>query len=246
VKPASELAAAARLTLGVRNAISVSQKMETGASGIFAAGDCVETWHRILGQPAYIPLGTTAHKQGVVAGENAVGGDRQFAGTLGTQAVKVFDLIAARTGLRDAEAEAGGFAPLTVQSAFWDHKAYYPHAQELHIRVTGDRRTGRLLGAQMIGHRSSEVSKRIDIFAGALFHQSRVQDLDDLDLSYTPPLSSPWDPVQMSAQAWVRAAATHSSSTYASPNNEKGHSDEAGPICVHSQCRAVPNGCRAF
>jgi NADPH-dependent 2,4-dienoyl-CoA reductase/sulfur reductase-like enzyme len=131
-----------------------------------------------------------------------LGGKREFQGSLGTQVVKVFNRVAARTGLRDAEAVEAGFAPMTVAFTSWDHKAYYPGAKELHIRVTGDRPSGRLLGAQIVGHRDSEVSKRIDVFATALFHAMRAAELCDLDLSYTPPLSSPWDPVQMAAMRW--------------------------------------------
>jgi NADPH-dependent 2,4-dienoyl-CoA reductase/sulfur reductase-like enzyme len=82
--------------------------METGLPDVYAAGDCVETWHRVLQKYAWLPLGTTAHKQGRVAGENAVGGDAEFAGALGTRVVKVFDLVIARTGLFDHEAEAAG------------------------------------------------------------------------------------------------------------------------------------------
>jgi NADPH-dependent 2,4-dienoyl-CoA reductase/sulfur reductase-like enzyme len=203
VQPQTEVAQAADIATGERQAIRVTRAMETNVPDIFATGDCVETWHRLLQAPTYLPLGTTAHKQGRIAGENAVGGHREFAGTLGTQVVKVFDTAVARTGLRDAEAAMAGFDPLTVESRSWDHKVYYPGAHELHIRVTGDRKTGRLLGAQMVGHYQAEVAKRIDIFATALFHGMRVDDLSDLDLSYTPPVSSPWDPVQISAQAWV-------------------------------------------
>ena len=88
--------------------------MRTNLPDVLAAGDCVETWHRLLGEPTYLPLGTTAHKQGRVAGETAVGGDREFAGSLGTQVVKVFELAVARTGLRDQEAAAAGLDPLTI------------------------------------------------------------------------------------------------------------------------------------
>ena len=158
---------------------------------VFAAGDCVETWHRLLNCYTYLPLGTTAHKQGRIAGENAIGGSRAFAGSLGTQVVKVFDLVVARTGLNDAEARQAGLDPLTVEEKVWDHKVYYPGAKHLHIQVCGDRRTGKLLGAQMAGHIDAEVSKRVDIFASALFHGMLVEDLNDLDLSYTPPLSAP-------------------------------------------------------
>ena len=105
--------------------------------------------------------------------------------------VKVFELAAARTGLRDNEAEAAGFNPLTIETSVWNHKAYYPGAQKLTLRVTGDTNTGKLLGAQIVASRHSEVAKRIDTFAAALFHGMLVEDLSDLDLSYTPPLSSP-------------------------------------------------------
>jgi NADPH-dependent 2,4-dienoyl-CoA reductase/sulfur reductase-like enzyme len=85
-----------------------------------------------------------------------------------------------------------------------DHKAYYPGAHPLWLRITGDRTTGRLLGAQVVGDHRAQVAKRIDIPATALFHQMTVEGLSDLDLSYTPPFGSPWDAVQMAAQAWVR------------------------------------------
>lgn len=204
VKPASQLAAKAGISTGQKGAIQVDASMQTNISGIYAAGDCVETWHRVLQQYKYLPLGTTSHKQGRVAGENAVGGNRHFAGCVGTQVVKVFDLAAARTGLLDHEARAAGFNPLTVETLAWDHKAYYPGAHEMRIRVTGDADTGKLLGAQIVGHWRSEVAKRIDIFAAALFHGMSMEDFSDLDLSYTPPLSSPWEPVQTATQAWCR------------------------------------------
>ncbi len=204
VRPDARLAAAAGIETGRWGAIRVNRAMETNVPHITAAGDCVETYHRLLERYVYLPLGSTAHKQGRVAGENAVGGQATFAGTLGTQVVKVFDRVAARTGLRDAEAREAGFDPLTVQVETWDHKVYYPGAHTLHLRVTGDRRTGRLLGAQIVGHRAAEVSKRVDLFAAALFNGMTVEALSDIDLSYTPPLSTPWDAVQMAAQEWAR------------------------------------------
>ena len=203
-RPNSKLALSAGVEIGLRGAIKVDRFMRTSVPDIFAAGDCVETWHRLLNSYTYMPLGTTAHKQGRVAGENAVGGSREFQGSLGTQAVKIFDLVAARTGLRDSEAVLAGLDPVTVEFEAWDHKAYYPGAEKLYIRLTGDRARKGLLGAQMLGHKHSEVSKRIDVFASAIYNRMRIDELNDLDLSYTPPLSSPWDPVQMSAQAWSR------------------------------------------
>jgi NADPH-dependent 2,4-dienoyl-CoA reductase/sulfur reductase-like enzyme len=205
VEPNSELARDAGIPLGVRSAIKVDRQMRTSAPDVFAAGDCVETWHRLLRRPSYMPLGTTAHKQGRIAGENAVGGAREFQGALGTQVVKVFTLAAARTGLRDDDARAGGFDPVTVESEPWDHKVYYPGAKKLHMRVTGDRSTGRLLGAQIVGPYDASIAKRIDIYATALFHGMSVHGMDDLDLSYTPPLGAPWDAVQEATQKWVSA-----------------------------------------
>ena len=118
----------------------------------------------------YLPLGTTAHKQGRCAGENAVGGHRDFAGSMGTQVVKIFDLVVARTGLRQDEAVREGYSAYTTETTSFDHKAYYPGAKQLRIRVTGDSQTGRLLGAQVLGSCGAEISKRVDIFATALFH----------------------------------------------------------------------------
>ena len=207
VRPDTALAASAGATLGVRGAIAVDRGMRTNLPDVFAAGDCVVTWHRLLGD-TYLPLGTTAHKQGRVAGENALGGTREFAGSLGTQVVKIFHQAAARTGLRDHEADAAGYDPVTVQSEADDHKAYYPGSHRITMRFTGDRTTGRLLSVQLFGHRHAEIAKRIDIAATAIFHNMTVDGLSDLDLSYTPPLGSPWDAIQMGAQAWLRAA-TH-------------------------------------
>ena len=208
VRPETALAAEAGARLGVRGAIAVDPGMRTGLPDIFAAGDCIITHHRLLGA-TYLPLGTTAHKQGRVAGENALGGNRQFAGSLGTQVVKVFDQAAARTGLRDHEARPAGFDPITVESTADDHKAYYPGSHRITMRVTGDRATGRLLGLQLFGHKHAEIAKRIDIAATAIFHGMTVDAVSDLDLSYTPPLGSPWDAVQMGTQAWTRATQQH-------------------------------------
>jgi NADPH-dependent 2,4-dienoyl-CoA reductase/sulfur reductase-like enzyme len=202
VQPATSITQATGMRLGVAGAIRVTRGMETSVPGILAAGDCVETHHRLLPAPTYLPLGTTAHKQGRIAGENAVGGRAQFAGTVGTQAVKVFECVVARTGLLEAEARTAGYDPLTIELTTWDHKVYYPGAHALVVRLTGDFQSGLLLGAQLLGRWRDEVSKRVDIAASALYQGLRVDQLNELDLSYTPPLSSPWDPLQMAAQEW--------------------------------------------
>jgi NADPH-dependent 2,4-dienoyl-CoA reductase/sulfur reductase-like enzyme len=204
-RPETRLARSAGIEIGVKGAICVNRRMETSIPDIYAAGDCAETYHRLLGKNMYLPLGTTAHKQGRIAGENAGGGSGEYAGTMGTQSVKIFNLVAARTGLKDDEALREGLAPLSVDIETWDHKTYYPHAKKMMIRITGDRKTGRLLGAQIIGAYGTEVSKRIDTVAASIHNGMTMESLNDLDLSYTPPLSSPWDPVQMAAQAWSQA-----------------------------------------
>lgn len=204
VQPNSELGTQIGIPAGAGGALQVNRQMQTSLPGVYVAGDCGETWHHLLKRNMYLPLGTTAHKQGRVAGENMAGGSREFAGSLGTQVVKVFNLVIARTGLRESEAAREGFQATTVDITVSDHQAYYPGATPLRCRVTGDVKTGRLLGAQLIGTYGAEIAKRIDIFASALFNEMTVDQVSDLDLSYTPPLSSPWDPVQMACQAWSK------------------------------------------
>lgn len=201
VRPNTELLERAGASLGADRAVVVDERMRTGLPHVWAAGDGIVTHHRLLGV-TYLPLGTTSHKQGRIAGENAVGGDRAFAGSVGTQVVKVFDLVAARTGLRQHEAEAAGYAPATVAAVADDHKRYYPGAHPIRFRITGDTRDGRLLGAQLVGRRGTEVAKRVDTYATALWAGMTVEQLSELDLAYTPPLGSPWDAVQAATQAW--------------------------------------------
>src|SRR5580692_9861229 len=176
VRPDTSLAVSAGATLGAKGAIAVDRGMRTALPDVYAAGDCVATYHRLLGE-TYLPLGTTAHKQGRVAGENAFGGNREFAGSLGTQVVKIFDQAAARTGLRDHEAAAAGFDPVTIGAEADDHKAYYPGSHRIHMRFTGDRATGRLLGVQLLGHKDAGIAKRIDIAAAAIYSGLAVDEV---------------------------------------------------------------------
>ncbi|MBN8876846.1 MAG: FAD-dependent oxidoreductase [Sphingobacteriales bacterium] len=203
-KPAATLLKEQGIKLGIQGAYKVNRQMQSSIPDIFVAGDCGETWSCLLQDYAYMPLGTTAHKQGRVAGENMAGGRRSFQGSVGTQVVKVFDIVAGRTGFHDRDCEKHNIPSLTVESTHWDHKVYYPGAQRIVIRLTGNSQTGDLLGMQIIGPVTTEVSKRIDIAACAIQNHYSVEQLMDLDLSYTPPLSSPWDPVQMAAQAWLK------------------------------------------
>ena len=203
VRPDTGLAESAGAEVGVRGAIAVDRRMRTTVANVWAAGDCVHTYHRVLGRNVYLPLGSTAHKQGRVAGANAVGLDQVFGGSVGTQVVKIFDLVAARTGLREHEAIAHGLHPTSTTVHANDHKAYYPGARPISIKLTADTQTGQLLGAQLIGHRESAVAKRADIYATALHLGMSASEISDLDLSYTPPLGSPYDAVQVAAHEWT-------------------------------------------
>ncbi|MGK9148482.1 FAD-dependent oxidoreductase [Plantibacter flavus] len=203
VRPNTSLLTEAGASTGPGGAVVVDEQMRTGLPHVWAAGDGIVTHHRLLGV-TYLPLGTTSHKQGRVAGENAIGGNARFAGSLGTQVVKVFDLVAARTGLRDQEAVTAGYSPHSSTAIADDHKAYYPGATPISIRITGATDSGLLLGAQLVGTRGAEIAKRVDTYATALHHGMRIDAMSDLDLSYTPPLGSPWDAVQVATQAWSR------------------------------------------
>ncbi|HOK39747.1 MAG TPA: FAD-dependent oxidoreductase [bacterium] len=202
--PETTLAKSIGIETGIKNAIKVNTKLETNIPDIYAGGDCVESFNAITKKPVYIALGTTAHKHGRIIAENICGMNLEYPGTLGTQSIKLFDLVVARTGLNDAEAIAAGFQPQTISFETWDHKVYYPPAYKTKIRFTADKITKRILGCQILGNINAEISKRIDIIAVAIFKEVTVPEFIQMDLSYTPPLSSPWDPVQMAAQEWLK------------------------------------------
>ena len=205
VQPDTRLARDAGASVGVRGALMVDRQMRTGLPDIWAAGDCVETHQQLFDKPAYMPLGSTAHKQGRIAGENAIGGSAEFAGSLGTQVVKVFELAIAATGLRESVARAEGLDHADGRDNHRRSQGLLPGGAPAAPADRRRSRSGQLLGAQILGHVSSQVSKRIDTIAGAIYHRMTVAEVSDLDLSYTPPFSSPWDPVQIACQAWERA-----------------------------------------
>lgn len=202
----TDLLATAGARLGPGHAILVDDHLRTGLPDVYAAGDGVTTRHRLLGT-TYLPLGTTAHKQGRVAGANAVGFDTVFSGVIGTQVVKVFTLVAACTGLRDHDATASGHSLRSATITADDHKAYYQTARPITIRLTADVATEHLAGAQLVGSFGSEIAKRTDVLATAIYAGLTISEISDLDLSYTPPVAAPWDAIQQAAQFWE--AETH-------------------------------------
>ena len=202
VRPRARLAQEADLALGSGGAIAVNDYMETSAAGVYAAGDCADTLNLVSGRRTYVPLGTTANKQGRVAGENAAAGRARFPGIVGTAVAKVFGLEVARTGLSRKEAEDAGFrvAEATIRAAA---RARYLGGQDITVKLTADRGSGRLLGAQMVGPEG--VAKRIDVLATALHARMTAEQVYQLDLSYAPPFSTVWDPVLIAARQLLHA-----------------------------------------
>ena len=200
-EPEVALAEAAGIPLGASGAIAVDDRQRTPIEGVWSAGDCAEAVHRVSGQPVNFHLGTIANKQGKIAGTNIGGGDLRFPGVLGTAITKVHDIELARTGLTAAEASAAGFD--VVASTFQSTTAanYWPEASALTMKVTADRGSRRLLGAQIVGGPSS--GKRIDALAMAIWNEMTVDELVNVDLSYAPPFSGVREPVLIAARKAV-------------------------------------------
>ncbi|MBM4305899.1 MAG: dehydrogenase [Deltaproteobacteria bacterium] len=197
VRPRVDLARRAGLKIGETGAIWVNERMETSVEGIYAAGDCAETTHLITGKKAWVPLGSTANKQGRVAGVNLCGGHAVFPGVMGTAIFKVFDFNVAKTGLSMREAEKEGFHPIQAIVRGYDRAHYYPGGKESTLKVIADQKTGRVLGGQAIGEGPSD--KLIDILAMALHGKMTAQDLANVDLAYAPPYSPALSPVIVAA-----------------------------------------------
>jgi NADPH-dependent 2,4-dienoyl-CoA reductase/sulfur reductase-like enzyme len=199
VRPNGSLAEKAGLPVGTTGGVRTDRQMRVeGTDHVWAAGDCVETRHLITGQPVHVPLGTHANKQGRVAGINIGGGYATFPGVLGTAVTKVCDLEVGRTGLTSAEASKAGFAFVTASIESTSRAGYYPGTAPMTVKLIAERRTGRLLGAQIVG--LAESAKRIDALAIAVWNEMTVEEMTALDLSYAPPFSPVWDPVLIAAR----------------------------------------------
>jgi NADPH-dependent 2,4-dienoyl-CoA reductase/sulfur reductase-like enzyme len=201
-RPNVELAQAAGVSLGRTGAIATDATMRTNLPGIYAAGDCAEALHLVTQQPAYIPLGSTANKQGRVAGENAAGGKATFGGVTGTMVVRCFDRAAASTGLTVCQARAAGFSVTETTIRAKDISHYFPGAADIHVKLIADAGSDRLLGGQIVGTRT--VAKRVDVLATALYNRMTIAGLRELDLSYAPPFAPVWDPILVAANVAAR------------------------------------------
>ena len=198
IRPNSEIAREAGIALGRTGAINVNERMETNIPDIYAAGDCAEAYHLVLGRNVYIPLGTTANKQGRVAGENAAGGNVSFAGIVGTAVFKTFNLEVGRTGITEKEAKAEGIDYISNVIQHTSRAFYYPGSSNIKVKLVADRKTGLLLGAQMAGREG--VAKRIDVFATAITAKMSVREVGNLDLGYAPPFAPVYDPILIAAE----------------------------------------------
>jgi len=185
VRPNVKIARDARIAIGPTGAIKVDKRMETSVRDIFAAGDCAESIHLVSGMPCWFPLGSTANKQGRVAGAAIAGGKKTFPGVLGTAIVKVFDLALGRTGLNESESKEAGFNPLSVTVTTPVRPGYYPGGGEVTLKLTADMGTQKLLGAQVYG--DTTVDKVVDTVAAALTGKMTLSDLVNLDVCYSPP-----------------------------------------------------------
>ena len=203
VRPNVALAQAAGVALGETGAIATDARMRTNLPDVFAAGDCAEAYHRITGRGAYIPLGTTANKQGRVAGTNAGGGQAEFKGIVGTAITKVFDLYAALTGLSEKEAQALGYAVKSTLIKAGSRAHYYPDGRPMYVKLVVEEGSGRLLGGQIVGGEGA--GTRIDVLATALHQGMTVEELSELDLAYVPPMSPVWDPLLVAANVALKA-----------------------------------------
>jgi pyruvate/2-oxoglutarate dehydrogenase complex dihydrolipoamide dehydrogenase (E3) component/rhodanese-related sulfurtransferase len=197
IRPQVELARLTGLKIGETGAIWVNEKMETSAEGVYAAGDCAETTHLITGKRVWIPLGSTANKQGRVVGTNVCGGNATFPGVMGTTVFKTFEFNVAKTGLNMREAEKEGFLPVQAIVRGFDRAHYYPERKESTLKVIADKESGRILGGQGVGEGPSD--KFIDILAMALHGKMTCRELANVDLAYAPPFSPVLSPIIVAA-----------------------------------------------
>ncbi|MFD7923041.1 FAD-dependent oxidoreductase [Streptomyces sp. NPDC059740] len=206
VRPGTALAEAAGLPLGEYGGILTDQSMRVrGQEAVWAGGDCVEVLDLVSLRHRHIPLGTHANKHGQVIGANVAGGYATFPGVVGTAVSKVCDLEIARTGLLEREAAEAGLRVVTATVESTSRAGYFPGSSPMHVKLLAEHRTGRLLGAQIVGREGA--GKRVDIAAVALTAGMTVEGMTSLDLGYAPPFSPVWDPVLVAARKAAAAVA---------------------------------------
>ena len=201
-RPNTKLAADAGIELGAAGAIKVDEYLQTNIPGIYAAGDCAEAAQLVTGKKVYIPLGTTANKQGRIAGENAAGMNNSFEGIVGTAVTKIFDLEVARTGLSPLEAQREGLDHIVSTIKGRSRSSAYPAGKPITVTYVVEQTSGRLLGGQRAGLEG--VAHRIDTLAASLYSKMTVADVARLDLGYAPPFATVWDPILVAANVALK------------------------------------------
>ncbi|CAN5194915.1 FAD-dependent oxidoreductase [soil metagenome] len=202
VVPNSELAGDAGAELGSDGAIRVDCRQHTTLDGVWAAGDCCESFHRVSRRWVHIPLGTVANRQARVAGINIGGGYATFPGVVGTAVTRICSTEVGRTGLSESEAQSVGLDYVAVTIESTNKAGYFPGASPITVKMVAERGTGRVLGAQIVGREGA--AKRIDVVATAITAGMTVAEVIDLDLAYAPPFSPVWDPVVTAARQAAR------------------------------------------
>lgn len=198
VRPASRIAREAGLAVGRTGGIVVSPSLRTSDPDVYAVGDVIEVQHAVTGEPVVLPLTGPAHKQARIAATNIAnagqGWSEQYSGTLGSTILKLYDLTCAATGANSRQLERRGIPFKSLLIHPLNHAEYYPGATPVHLKLLYGL-DGKVLGAQAAGHEG--VDKRIDVLATAISFGARVQDLDRLQLAYSPPFSSARDPINV-------------------------------------------------
>lgn len=198
VKPAVELAVAAGIELGATGAIKVNSRMQTNIPDIYACGDCIEEVYIMTLTPAWIPLGSTANKEGRCAAINLAGGVDDFEGVLGSSVTKYFDLTISMTGFTEKTARQMGFDVISVTITKRDKAGYMPEVENVTLKLVVDRRSHKLLGGQAIG--CGDADKRINTLSTALLKQMTVEELAGADITYSPAFSTSIDPLISAAR----------------------------------------------
>ncbi|MBR1681150.1 FAD-dependent oxidoreductase [bacterium] len=198
IRPNVQPAASAGIELGETGAIKVNSRMETNIKDIYACGDCVEKHHIVAERPCWLPLGSTANKEGRCCAINVSGGQDEFEGVLGSAVTKYFDFTMSMTGLTENQAIKYGFEPVSVVVRKNDKAGYMPDVESITIKLTADKNTRRILGAQGLGQ--GDVDKRINTLTGALLAKMTIQEFFGNDITYSPPFSTSIDPMLTAAQ----------------------------------------------
>ncbi len=202
VKPGSELAAKAGLDLGPSNSIAVDRTLMTNDEDIYAAGDCADAYHVVTGQKTWVPLALRANRAGWAVADNVTGKRTELPGIAGSAVFKVFDLQVARTGLSMREAEKFGFEPVETVIKTRSRAHAHPGSTTMHLQIVGDKKSGRLLGMQIVGKEGAV--HRIKAPSVALHANMTVEEFSQCDLAYAPPFSPTWDPMLTAANQLLK------------------------------------------